>query len=108
MENLMLETEGVNLFDRMRPAYQKWAEPVSRVFAHAVLEHAKITQPSHLMAGSLDPAATLLADAFVNVDQHVTDLRGNMVLDGAGHWLPLERTTEVNAALRDFLRGLRT
>jgi hypothetical protein len=33
----MIETEGVNLFDRMRPAYQKWAEPVSRVFARAVL-----------------------------------------------------------------------
>ena len=72
------------------------------------LEHAKITQPCHLMVGSRDPAATLLADAFVNVDQHVTDLRGNIVLDGAGHWLPLERTKEVNAALLDFLRGLRT
>jgi pimeloyl-ACP methyl ester carboxylesterase len=70
------------------------------------LEHAKITQPCHLMVGSLDPAATLLADAFVNVDQHVTDLRGNIVLDWAGHWLPLERTQEVNAALLDFMRGL--
>jgi len=30
MENLMIEAAGVNLFDRMRPAYQKWAEPVSR------------------------------------------------------------------------------
>jgi pimeloyl-ACP methyl ester carboxylesterase len=72
------------------------------------LEHAKITQPCHLMVGSLDPAATILADAFVNVDQHVTNLRGNIVLDGAGHWLPLERTQEVNAALLDFLRGLGT
>jgi pimeloyl-ACP methyl ester carboxylesterase len=71
------------------------------------LEHAKITQPCHLMVGRLDPAATILADALVNVDQHVTDLRGNIVLDGAGHWLPLERTMEVNAALLDFLRGLR-
>jgi len=26
----------------------------------------------------------------------------------ASHWLPLERTKEVNAALLDFLRGLRT
>ena len=56
------------------------------------------------LASDLD----LLADAFVNVDQYVTDLRGNILLDGAGHWLPLERTTEVNAALLDFLRGLRT
>jgi pimeloyl-ACP methyl ester carboxylesterase len=72
------------------------------------LENAKITQPCHLMVGSLDPSRTLLADAFVNVDQNVTDLRGNILLDGAGHWLPLERTKEVNAALLDFLRGLRT
>jgi ubiquinone/menaquinone biosynthesis C-methylase UbiE len=42
MEKLMAESEGVNLFDRMRPAYQKWAEPVSRVFARAVLEHADL------------------------------------------------------------------
>ena len=59
------------------------------------------------MVGSLDSAATILADAFVNVDQNVTDLRGNIRLDGAGHWLPLERTKEVNAALPDFLGGLR-
>jgi pimeloyl-ACP methyl ester carboxylesterase len=28
------------------------------------------------------------------------------VLDGAGHWLPVERPEEVNAALLDFLAGL--
>jgi ubiquinone/menaquinone biosynthesis C-methylase UbiE len=38
----MVETEGVNLFDQMRPAYQKWAEPVSRVFARAVLERVDL------------------------------------------------------------------
>jgi pimeloyl-ACP methyl ester carboxylesterase len=32
----------------------------------------------------------------------------NIRLDGAGHWLPLERTKEVNAALLDFLSGLTT
>jgi ubiquinone/menaquinone biosynthesis C-methylase UbiE len=42
MENLMVETEGVNLFDQMRPAYQKWAEPVSRAFARTVLERADL------------------------------------------------------------------
>lgn len=45
----MVETEGANLFDRMRPAYQKWAEPVSRVFARIVLEHT-----------GLDPGARVL------------------------------------------------
>jgi pimeloyl-ACP methyl ester carboxylesterase len=72
------------------------------------LEHAKITQPCHLMVGRLDPSHTILADAFVNVDQNATDLRGNILLGRAGHWLPLERTKEVNAALLDFLSGLST
>jgi hypothetical protein len=39
----MVETEGVHLFDRMRPAYQKWAEPVSRVFARTVVLLARDT-----------------------------------------------------------------
>ena len=72
------------------------------------LEDAKITQPCHLMVGSLDPALAILADAFANVDQNITDLRGNAVLDGAGHWLPLERTREVNSALLAFLGRLDT
>jgi pimeloyl-ACP methyl ester carboxylesterase len=71
-------------------------------------EHAKITQPCHLMVGSKDPAFVMMAEAFANVNQNVTDLRGNIVLDGAGHWLPLERTKEVNSALLAFLRGLDT
>jgi ubiquinone/menaquinone biosynthesis C-methylase UbiE len=49
MENPTLETEGANLFDRMRPAYQKWAEPVSRVFARAVLEHADLNPGARVL-----------------------------------------------------------
>jgi epoxide hydrolase A/B len=69
-------------------------------------EHAVITQPCHLMVGSKDPAFVILADAFTSVEHNVTNLRGNRVLDGAGHWLPLERTREVNSALLSFLRDL--
>jgi epoxide hydrolase A/B len=71
-------------------------------------EHAKITQPCHLMVGSKDPAFVILADAFASLEQNVTNLRGNRVLDGAGHWLPLERTKDVNSALLAFLGGLDT
>jgi hypothetical protein len=39
----MVETQRVNLFDRMRPTYQKWAEPVTRVFARTVLERADLS-----------------------------------------------------------------
>jgi pimeloyl-ACP methyl ester carboxylesterase len=71
-------------------------------------QHATIKQPCHVMVGSRDPALTMLADGFANLEQNVTDLRGNIVLDGAGHWLPLERTREVNSALLAFLRGIDT
>ena len=48
----------------------------------------------------------LLADALAKLEQNAANLRGNMVLEGAGHWLPIERPKEVNAALLDFLAGL--
>ena len=70
------------------------------------LEGARITQPSHFMVGNLDPITVLLPDAFANLERNAPNLRGNVVLDGAGHWLPLERPKEVNVALLEFLRGL--
>ena len=70
------------------------------------LEGTKIMQPSHFMIGSLDPMNVLLSDALANLEQNAPNLRGNVVLEGAGHWLPLERPQEVNAALLDFLAGL--
>jgi pimeloyl-ACP methyl ester carboxylesterase len=71
-------------------------------------EQAPVIQPCHLMVGGRDPAMTILADGFANIDKNIADLRGNVMLDGAGHWLPLERTLEVNSALLAFLRGLDT
>ena len=51
------------------------------------------------------PTRVLLADAFTNLEHNAPNLRANVVLDGAGHWLPLERPKEVNTALMDFLGG---
>ena len=70
------------------------------------LQQTKITQPSHFMIGSLDPMNVLLAVPLANLEQNAPNLRGNVVLEGAGHWLPIERPKEVNAALLDFLAGL--
>jgi ubiquinone/menaquinone biosynthesis C-methylase UbiE len=49
MGDVMVGTEGVNLFDRMRPTYQKWAEPVSRVFARNVLERADLSPGARVL-----------------------------------------------------------
>jgi pimeloyl-ACP methyl ester carboxylesterase len=58
------------------------------------------------MIGSLDPMNVLLAAPLANLEQNAPNLRGNVVLEGAGHWLPIERPKEVNDALLDFLAGL--
>ncbi|HKH52766.1 MAG TPA: alpha/beta hydrolase, partial [Mycobacterium sp.] len=70
------------------------------------LQSAAISQPCHFMVGTKDPALMLLRDAYDNLERNIRDLRGNVVLEGAGHWLPLERTDEVNAALLSFVGGL--
>ena len=36
----------------------------------------------------------------------LTNLRGQVVIDDAGHWIQQERADAVNAALIDFLRAV--
>jgi pimeloyl-ACP methyl ester carboxylesterase len=36
----------------------------------------------------------------------LTDLRGTVLLEGAGHWIQQERAAEVSAALLDFARDV--
>ncbi len=70
----------------------------------ALTEHLDgrvIEQPSLFVTGSKDPVARFMpADGL---DRMLTDLRGHVVLDGAGHWIQQERPAEVNAALLEFL-----
>jgi pimeloyl-ACP methyl ester carboxylesterase len=65
---------------------------------------AHVTCPSLFIAGSLDPVATFApADAGLAwLDDH----RGNVLIEGAGHWVQQERAPEVNAALLGFLHDV--
>ena len=38
------------------------------------------------------------------MDEWVTDMRGKVFIEGAGHWVQVERPAEVNEALLGFLR----
>jgi pimeloyl-ACP methyl ester carboxylesterase len=62
---------------------------------------AHVTCPSLFITGSLDPVRSFApADpGLAWLDDH----RGNVVIEGAGHWVQQERPSEVNAALLGFL-----
>ncbi|MQY17499.1 alpha/beta fold hydrolase [Nocardia macrotermitis] len=70
----------------------------------ADLAGAKITAPSYFIAGADD--AVLRFTPLAKMDAVLTDLRGTLLLDGAGHWIQQERADEVSAALIDFARGV--
>ena len=69
------------------------------------LDGKKIEVPALFIAGERDPVLMMAPpDAM---DEWIPDLRGKVLLPGAGHWTQQERPAEVNAALVDFLDGLR-
>jgi len=63
-----------------------------------------VEQPALFLTGELDPVRLFMpADAM---HEWVTDLRGEVIVHGAGHWVQQERPDVVNAALLEFVRGV--
>jgi len=62
----------------------------------------RIDRPSMFLVGERDPVGRFMATDHLS--DLLTDLRANVVVDGAGHWVQQERPEEVNAALLGFLR----
>jgi pimeloyl-ACP methyl ester carboxylesterase len=67
---------------------------------------AQIHQPSLFIAGSKDAVITGLIGAkrINELGVVLPNLKGKLIIDGAGHWVQQERPDEVNAALIDFLK----
>jgi len=72
----------------------------------AFLQDRRIEQPSSFLVGEKDPVRHYSGQHEAGLKDWLTDLRGQVVLPGAGHWLQQERASEVNAALLEFLAGL--
>jgi pimeloyl-ACP methyl ester carboxylesterase len=69
------------------------------------LETAKIERPAFFIAGAKDPVLSFGEGGWVEqMDNWVTDLRGKVIIDGAGHWVQMERPAAVNKALLGFLQ----
>jgi non-specific protein-tyrosine kinase len=68
-------------------------------------QDATIDQPSLFIAGSNDAviSSVMGGKRVTEMERVVTDLRGKVIIDGAGHWIQQERPSEVNAALLTFL-----
>jgi epoxide hydrolase A/B len=64
----------------------------------------RVEQPAMFLTGELDPVRNFMPAAAMN--GWVTDLRAEIVVDGAGHWVQQQAPEAVNAALLEFLRGV--
>lgn len=69
---------------------------------------AVVRQPSLFIAGSEDSVITGMIGAkrVAELDKVLPDLRGKIIIEGAGHWVQQERPAEVNAALIKFLKDV--
>ncbi len=67
---------------------------------------AQIEVPTLFVAGANDPVVAMSgAQALDRMRDTVPDLRGVHLLDGAGHFVQLERAEEVNELLLNFAAG---
>jgi pimeloyl-ACP methyl ester carboxylesterase len=71
------------------------------------LESAKLEPPAFFIAGKKD-VVLAFADGglLAAMEPYVPGLRGKVLLEGAGHWIQVERPAEVNQALLSFLKTI--
>ncbi|MDO1560224.1 alpha/beta hydrolase [Brevundimonas sp. 2R-24] len=87
-----------------RPAFD-WYRNIDRNWAlTSAFQDKRIEVPALFLAGEADPVRLYAQGAEAELDQWVPNLRGKVIVPGAGHWLQQERPDEVNAALLDFLK----
>jgi pimeloyl-ACP methyl ester carboxylesterase len=68
------------------------------------LDGAKVTVPSLFIGGGSDPVLMMMPPAVM--EGWVSDHRGNVIIEGAGHWVQQEKPDAVNTALLEFLAQL--
>ena len=84
-----------------------WYRAIDRNWQLTAFAQGKtIDVPSLFIVGEVDPVRLYAGPAEAAQKDWLTGLRGQIELNGAGHWIQQERPDEVNAALLDFLRGL--
>jgi len=72
------------------------------------LEGARFTQPAAFVAGAEDDVLLYDPEWRTHFPAHFDDLRFIDIIDGAGHWLQVEKPDETTAQILRFLDGLAT
>ncbi|MFC0282187.1 alpha/beta fold hydrolase [Camelimonas abortus] len=67
---------------------------------------AGVRIPALFITGEKDPVRGFAGSGEENLEKYVPDLRGKVVIPGAGHWVQQERPQEVNDHLLAFLKSL--
>ncbi len=83
--------------NRYRAMDLDWAE-------NEALADRKVEVPALFIAGDRDMTVMLAASALERMKEHVPQLRRELIIPGAGHWIGEERPEQVDAALLGFLR----
>jgi pimeloyl-ACP methyl ester carboxylesterase len=84
-----------------------WYRNIERNWAlMAPFQGAPVRVPALFIAGKRDPVMGWTGKAVEALPRTATALRGQVLVETAGHWVQQEAAAEVNAALLGFLRGL--
>lgn len=84
-----------------------WYRNLDRNWAlTAHLQDARITAPAAFVVGERDPVRHYAGQHEAGLKDWLTDLRMQVVVPGAGHWIQQERADEVNGLLIQFLSEL--
>ena len=82
-----------------------WYRNIDRnLTLYAQLKDTKIEVPTLFLAGAKDIVLQFEAGWAEQLDSRIADLRGTVFIEGAGHWVQVERPAAVNTALLNFLK----
>tara|TARA_R110000787_G_scaffold9353_2_gene32740 strand:- start:1068 stop:2033 length:966 start_codon:yes stop_codon:yes gene_type:complete len=70
------------------------------------LAGAKFTQPAHFIAGAEDDVLLYVPNWAELMPTHFEDLRRTKLIEGAGHWLMLEKPVETTEEILHFLSNI--
>jgi len=73
----------------------------------APFKGAKVAQPSYFVIGKEDGLYFLFHKPLSELRESMPGLRGYLEIEDAGHWVTQEKPEILNAALLEFLRGLK-